>query len=75
MFSIIPFYFGFSGFPADLGTVIYALLQIVITALNALFVDTAGRKPLLLVTKTHLATNLVTQALLLISCCKLLYFS
>ncbi|CAI9300547.1 unnamed protein product [Lactuca saligna] len=38
------------GFPADLGTIIYVLLQIVITALNALFVDTAGRKPLLLVT-------------------------
>ncbi|KAK1428271.1 hypothetical protein QVD17_17101 [Tagetes erecta] len=41
--------FASAGFPADIGTIIYAILQVVVTALNALFIDKAGRKPLLLV--------------------------
>ncbi|GJX08142.1 sugar transporter ERD6-like protein 7 [Tanacetum coccineum] len=42
------------GFPADIGTIIYAVLQVIITALNALFVDNAGTKPLLLVSGARL---------------------
>ncbi|GJV71071.1 sugar transporter ERD6-like protein 7 [Tanacetum coccineum] len=42
------------GFPADIGTIIYAVLQVIITALNALFVDNAGIKPLLLVSGARL---------------------
>ncbi|EYU43551.1 hypothetical protein ABFS82_04G023500 [Erythranthe guttata] len=38
-----------SGFPADVGTIIYAILQVVITALGATLIDRAGRKPLLVV--------------------------
>ncbi|KAL7583966.1 sugar transporter ERD6-like 7 [Lactuca sativa] len=52
-----------AGFPADLGTIIYALLQIVITALNALFVDKAGRKPLLLVSAVGLVMGCLLTAL------------
>ncbi|XP_024981403.1 sugar transporter ERD6-like 7 [Cynara cardunculus var. scolymus] len=52
-----------AGFPADLGTIIYALLQIVITALNALFIDKAGRKPLLLVSSTGLVLGCLLTAL------------
>lgn len=52
-----------AGFPADLGTIIYALLQIVITALNALFVDKAGRKPLLLVSAMGLVLGCLLTAL------------
>nr|GEX13017.1 sugar transporter ERD6-like 7 [Tanacetum cinerariifolium] len=52
-----------AGFPADLGTIIYALLQIVITTLNALFVDKAGRKPLLLVSAMGLVLGCLLTAL------------
>ncbi|KAI3449578.1 hypothetical protein Pfo_006243 [Paulownia fortunei] len=38
-----------SGFPADVGTIIYAVLQVIITALGATLIDRAGRKPLLVV--------------------------
>ncbi|KAA8543191.1 hypothetical protein F0562_021314 [Nyssa sinensis] len=43
-----------AGFPADLGTIIYAVLQVVITALGAVLIDKAGRKPLLLVSASGL---------------------
>ncbi|MFS7975912.1 putative major facilitator, sugar transporter, major facilitator superfamily [Helianthus anomalus] len=52
-----------AGFPGDLGTIIYALVQIVVTALNALFLDKAGRKPLLLVSATGLVLGCLTTAL------------
>ncbi|CAA2940090.1 probable LRR receptor-like serine threonine-kinase RKF3 [Olea europaea subsp. europaea] len=38
-----------SGFPANIGTIVYAILQVIITALGATLIDRAGRKPLLLV--------------------------
>ncbi|XP_076919517.1 sugar transporter ERD6-like 7 [Bidens hawaiensis] len=53
----------YTRFPGDLGTIIYALVQIVITALNALFLDKAGRKPLLLVSATGLVLGCLTTAL------------
>ncbi|XP_071741327.1 sugar transporter ERD6-like 7 [Rutidosis leptorrhynchoides] len=52
-----------AGFPADVGTIIYALLQIVITALNVLIVDKAGRKPLLLISATGLVLGCLLTAL------------
>ncbi|XP_076890491.1 sugar transporter ERD6-like 7 [Bidens hawaiensis] len=52
-----------AGFPGDLGTIIYALVQIVITALNALFLDKAGRKPLLVLSATGLVLGCLTTAL------------
>nr|KAJ0202893.1 hypothetical protein LSAT_V11C500296970 [Lactuca sativa] len=52
-----------AGFPADIGTIIYAILQVIITALNALFVDKAGRKPLLLVSGAGLVMGCLLAAL------------
>ncbi|CAK9151005.1 unnamed protein product [Ilex paraguariensis] len=43
-----------AGFPSDVGTIIYAILQVVITALGATLIDRAGRKPLLLVSAAGL---------------------
>ncbi|KAG6415351.1 hypothetical protein SASPL_122762 [Salvia splendens] len=43
-----------AGFPADLGTIIYAILQVIITALGAAFIDRAGRKPLLVISGSGL---------------------
>ncbi|MCD7451199.1 hypothetical protein HAX54_010082 [Datura stramonium] len=43
-----------SGFPSDIGTIIYAIIQVPITALGAALIDRAGRKPLLLVSGTGL---------------------
>ncbi|PWA49818.1 major facilitator superfamily protein [Artemisia annua] len=51
-----------AGFPADIGTIIYAILQVIITALNALFVDRAGRKPLLLVSGAGLVMGCLLAA-------------
>ncbi|KAG8389402.1 hypothetical protein BUALT_Bualt02G0225500 [Buddleja alternifolia] len=47
-----------SGFPADVGTIIYAILQVIITTLGAPLIDRAGRKPLLVVNFT-IATHLL----------------
>ncbi|KAJ0054399.1 hypothetical protein Pint_01109 [Pistacia integerrima] len=43
-----------AGFSASIGTIIYAILQVIVTALNAAVIDRAGRKPLLLVSATGL---------------------
>ncbi|XP_019188464.1 PREDICTED: sugar transporter ERD6-like 7 isoform X2 [Ipomoea nil] len=43
-----------SGFPSDVGTIIYAILQVIITALGATLIDRAGRKPLLVVSGSGL---------------------
>ncbi|KAL3644838.1 hypothetical protein CASFOL_010018 [Castilleja foliolosa] len=43
-----------AGFPSDVGTIIYAILQVIITALGATLIDRAGRKPLLVVSGTGL---------------------
>nr|GEW07286.1 sugar transporter ERD6-like 7 [Tanacetum cinerariifolium] len=44
-----------AGFSADIGTMSYAVLQVVVTTLNALFIDKTGRKPLLLVSVAAMA--------------------
>ncbi|WZZ04508.1 hypothetical protein YC2023_090429 [Brassica napus] len=51
-----------AGFPPRLGMIIYAVLQVVITALNAPIVDKAGRKPLLLVSATGLVIGCLITA-------------
>ncbi|KZV32392.1 hypothetical protein F511_03675 [Dorcoceras hygrometricum] len=38
-----------AGFPANVGTLFYAILQIIFTALGALIIDGAGRKPPLVI--------------------------
>ncbi|XP_047334331.1 sugar transporter ERD6-like 7 isoform X2 [Impatiens glandulifera] len=43
-----------AGFPSNVGTIIYAVLQVVVTALGATLIDKAGRKPLLLVSGSGL---------------------
>lgn len=43
-----------AGFPSDTGTIIYACLQVVVTALASILIDRAGRKPLLLVSASGL---------------------
>ncbi|KAF9688033.1 hypothetical protein SADUNF_Sadunf02G0154900 [Salix dunnii] len=43
-----------AGFSPSLGTIIYAILQVVVTALNTTVIDKAGRKPLLLVSASGL---------------------
>ncbi|KAK3041424.1 hypothetical protein RJ639_000401 [Escallonia herrerae] len=48
-----------AGFPSDLGTIIYAILQVVITAAGATLIDRAGRKPLLLVSASGLVSGCV----------------
>ncbi|GKE37181.1 hypothetical protein Tco_1460586, partial [Tanacetum coccineum] len=65
----------YARFPADLGTIIYALLEIVITTLNALFVDKACRKSLLLVSAMRLVYQYPSKKLLLNNCSGSGYFS
>ncbi|CAN4093159.1 unnamed protein product [Withania somnifera] len=48
-----------SGFPSDVGTIIYAIIQVPITALGAALIDRAGRKPLLLVSGTGLVIGCI----------------
>ncbi|XP_075483263.1 sugar transporter ERD6-like 7 isoform X2 [Primulina tabacum] len=38
-----------SGFPANVGTISYAILQVITTTLGGILIDRAGRKPLLVV--------------------------
>ncbi|KAL6516047.1 hypothetical protein OROGR_019352 [Orobanche gracilis] len=53
-----------SGFPADVGTIIYAILQVIITGLGATLIDRAGRKPLLVVNNQVSGAGLVLGCLL-----------
>lgn len=48
-----------SGFPSDVGTITYAILQVIITGLGALFIDRAGRKPLLVISGAGLVLGCV----------------
>ncbi|XP_044500947.1 sugar transporter ERD6-like 7 [Mangifera indica] len=46
-----------AGFSSSIGTITYAVLQVIVTALNAAIIDRAGRKPLLLISATGLVTG------------------
>ncbi|KAK2990542.1 hypothetical protein RJ640_019822 [Escallonia rubra] len=50
------------GFPSNFGTIVYACLQVVITALGALLIDRAGRKPLLLISASGLVLGCLLTA-------------
>ncbi|KAL7198838.1 hypothetical protein ACSBR2_021187 [Camellia fascicularis] len=52
-----------AGFPSNVGTIIYACLQVVITALGATLIDKAGRKPLILVSASGLVLGSVLTAI------------
>ncbi|XP_010242564.1 PREDICTED: sugar transporter ERD6-like 7 [Nelumbo nucifera] len=52
-----------AGFPSDVGTITYACLQVVITALGAFLMDKAGRRPLLLVSASGLVLGCILTAI------------
>jgi SP family facilitated glucose transporter-like MFS transporter 8 len=54
--------FDLAGFPSTTGTIIYAVLQIVITGVGAALIDKAGRKPLLLVSGSGLVAGCIFTA-------------
>ncbi|XP_058738057.1 sugar transporter ERD6-like 7 [Vicia villosa] len=54
--------FDLAGFPSATGTIIYAILQIIITGLGAALIDKAGRKPLLLVSGSGLVAGCIFTA-------------
>ncbi|KAK2417452.1 Major facilitator superfamily protein [Trifolium repens] len=54
--------FDLAGFPSTTGTIIYAILQIVITGVGAALIDKAGRKPLLLVSGSGLVAGCIFTA-------------
>ncbi|XP_048504577.1 sugar transporter ERD6-like 7 isoform X2 [Beta vulgaris subsp. vulgaris] len=55
--------FEMAGFSPSVGTVIYALLQVVITTMGATLIDKAGRKPLLLVSAVGLVIGCILTAI------------
>ncbi|GMI98779.1 Zinc-Induced Facilitator 2 [Hibiscus trionum] len=52
-----------AGFSATIGTITYAILQVVITGLNTTVIDRSGRKPLLLVSSTGLVLGCILSAI------------
>ncbi|XP_057509732.1 sugar transporter ERD6-like 7 [Actinidia eriantha] len=46
-----------AGFPSNIGTIVYACIQVPITALGAPIIDRVGRKPLILVSASGLAVG------------------
>ncbi|KAG8389401.1 hypothetical protein BUALT_Bualt02G0225400 [Buddleja alternifolia] len=38
-----------AGFLADIGTIVYAILQVIVTVIGVIFIDRSGRKPLLVI--------------------------
>ncbi|KAL6978474.1 hypothetical protein U1Q18_020142 [Sarracenia purpurea var. burkii] len=52
-----------AGFPSNIGTIIYACIQVPITALGSPLIDKVGRKPLLLVSASGLVLGCMVTAL------------
>ncbi|KAG9145716.1 hypothetical protein Leryth_011158 [Lithospermum erythrorhizon] len=52
-----------AGVPADIGTITYAIIQVVITGLGALLIDKTGRKPLLVVSGSGLVLGCILAAI------------
>ncbi|XP_024028783.1 sugar transporter ERD6-like 7 isoform X2 [Morus notabilis] len=52
-----------AGFSPTLGTIIYAIIQVMVTGLGAAVVDRVGRKPLLLVSATGLVPGCILLAI------------
>ncbi|XP_021730858.1 sugar transporter ERD6-like 7 [Chenopodium quinoa] len=55
--------FEMAGFSPSIGTIIYALLQVVVTTIGATLIDKAGRKPLLLVSAVGLVVGCILTAI------------
>ncbi|XAR58506.1 hypothetical protein NMG60_11013931 [Bertholletia excelsa] len=54
--------FDSAGFSSTIGTIVYACLQIPVTAIGAVFIDRVGRKPLLLVSGSGLVLGCLITA-------------
>ncbi|CAL5193592.1 unnamed protein product [Lathyrus oleraceus] len=54
--------FDLAGFPSATGSIVYAILQIIITGVGATLIDKAGRKPLLLVSGSGLVAGCIFTA-------------
>ncbi|OAY61721.1 sugar transporter ERD6-like 7 [Manihot esculenta] len=52
-----------AGFSASIGTIIYAIIQVVVTALNTIVIEKGGRKPLLLVSASGLVIACIITAI------------
>lgn len=52
-----------AGFSSSVGTITYAILQVIVTAIGAALVDRAGRKPLLLISGAGLVLGCIVTAL------------
>ncbi|XP_056169200.1 sugar transporter ERD6-like 7 [Syzygium oleosum] len=52
-----------AGFSSSVGTITYAILQVIVTAIGAALVNRAGRKPLLLILGTGLVLGCIITAL------------
>ncbi|XP_039155601.1 sugar transporter ERD6-like 7 [Eucalyptus grandis] len=52
-----------AGFCSSVGTITYAILQVIVTTIGAALVDRAGRKPLLLISGTGLVLGCMVTAL------------
>ncbi|OAY49640.1 sugar transporter ERD6-like 7 [Manihot esculenta] len=52
-----------AGFSATIGTITYAIIQVVVTALNTTVIDKGGRRPLLLVSASGLVTACAITAI------------
>ncbi|KAI4326485.1 hypothetical protein MLD38_031795 [Melastoma candidum] len=59
----VSYIFEEAGFPSSVGTITYAIIQVVITAIGAVLVDRAGRKPLLLISGSGLVLGCLLVAL------------
>ncbi|KAK9984100.1 hypothetical protein SO802_033625 [Lithocarpus litseifolius] len=52
-----------AGFSSSIGTITYAILQVIVTGMGAFFIDKAGRKPLLLVSGSGLVLGCLLAAI------------
>lgn len=52
-----------AGFSSSVGTITYAILQVIVTAIGAALVDRAGRKPLLLISGAGLVLGCIVTGL------------
>ncbi|CAI9102352.1 OLC1v1000608C2 [Oldenlandia corymbosa var. corymbosa] len=57
------FIFRSAGFDPHLGSILYAIIQVIVTGINAVLVDWTGRRPLLLVSASGLLTGSLLTAI------------
>ncbi|KAI4340233.1 hypothetical protein MLD38_025092 [Melastoma candidum] len=59
----VSYIFEEAGFSSSVGAVTYAIVQVIITAIGAVLIDRAGRKPLLLISGTGLLAGCLLVAI------------